>query len=107
MRDMSLRRLDLLMLCSLFAVLLDGTRGFSVDLPQQMRRSMVKQCSSCTEHPNFYSTNHKKLCKTSFYSSKDDNENLVMTKSPMQIIHDTMLLNPTKSIYFSLSIIYS
>jgi hypothetical protein len=96
--------LDLLMLCSLFAVLLDGTRGFSVDLPQQMR-SMVKQCSSCTEHPNFYSTNHKKLCKTSFYSSKDDNENLVMTKSPMQIIHDTMLLNPTKSIYFSLSII--
>ena len=94
----------LLKLCYV-AALLDGTRGFSVDLLRQ-KKSTVKQCSDCwSQTPNLYPTTHKKLSKVSFYSLKDDNENLVLTMSPMQIINDSTLSNPTKSIYFSLSMI--
>lgn len=93
----------LLMLCS-FAALSDVICGFAVDLPRQTKH-MVKNCPDyCAQPPNFYPTTHAKKCKISFYSLKDDHDKLLMS-SPMQIINDTMLSNPTKSIYFSLSMI--
>ena len=51
----------LLKLCYV-AALLDGTRGFSVDLLRQ-KKSTVKQCSDCwSQPPNLYPTTHKKIC---------------------------------------------
>jgi hypothetical protein len=102
-----MRKLDLPKLCS-FAALFDRTHGLSGNLLPRLKSR--NSCTRCADGASGYALSApltpphlNKRVKVTWFCSSKDNSHCELSRSPIQSIIDTMQSNPSKSIYFSLS----